>query len=1508
MDQMRFRFGYLLWLVAGFLVWSETSHAQFAQSRQQAEELFLLAPRSLTRLLREGEAAISDGRFADGVSALGALLLDDSGDLPEDLRGQDFFIEPGSRGLIQKSAKGEAIRLLSLLPPEGRRTLEIQFGVTARKQLTTAIEAGDFDQIADVARKYVHTDAGYDASILIAQFKLASGYPLAAASILQNLLDYPAARERFGVELVQAAAMALLQADQRAFAMAALEMATKDFPNASINLSGQQIPLAASTDWGALLDAQLALSNSQALIQVTDAWLTSGGSPQRNATAAAGLPLSTARWVKEIHSSVPEREALLEVEELARKSGNVILPKFELRMVDGTIITKTTDARVIGIDFETGNTVWEHYFGSSAAPLRSFSWSRNYGGEEIVSRELQKRVWGSTAFGRVSCDRNNFYYISSEGEQPFSPNSLFVGTTTGRDSNYLEGVSIAAQGAILWRVGGSTGQDEPSLANAYFLGPPLSYEGQLYTLAEINGETKLVVLDPKTGKLLWYQQLAHAAVLPIRYDEQRQSQALSPTIADGVVFCPTGMGAVVAVDLLSRSLRWGTTYRASNVNPNAFRAGGAFGFNSAEFSPLSRRWEDAAMIADAGRIVVSPPDSELVFCRDSLSGSPLVASHPRRNARYVAGFYGDTMILVAEAGASAVSLIDKRLSWEMQFPEGTTLAGKGLWQGDSLMLPLSDQQIIRVSLDNGSITGHTRVDQPVGNLFAYRNQLLSVTSTAVAAFYTRESLGKEVEERIKSDANDPWALNRQSQLLHADGRIDEALALLQRSLKVDPANADTRFLLIDILLEGLEQDFDKYAPIANKLNDVVEYGPQRFRYLQQLALGSIRAGQHMAAFERLIELMHDRLKNAHSGSQGRSTQIRLSERHLADSDAWIATALGRAFAAASPNEQLKMKTIVEASLQSVAGTMVPLRRQRLHYLQWLPAAAESALQLAAEIQGGEEQTTAEQILQPLLFQGDESTIRTAQQLLQLPAIADLQQLGPGGRDFQNPAAKLLPDMLRTVLSQGELSQQSFFPDIEWSAGRVESRAIKNYRINQLGRRVDLRGERYGRPELLVSLSDSMLAISNANGENVGALSYASATSDLTNNLFNRVTVRGGLLILETASEIVAFDIYRGFTPERDALLWRYSLIGAAPEATFNAADISQPNAALGIKLLRRQMPNALPVSVGPITPACLLVQSGTSILGLDLLTGKRLWVLEGYDNKELRIAAKGLEVAIVNPAEGKVQVLDCRDGQMIREHAYRGNWNHWFAHQAMLVDFRQDADSGMVELRVWNALTGETVKEFKVDSHSRAAECEQRYFVVLQPSNKMHFMDLETLVVSETEQAVDPDLNSIALERFQDRLVVIAESLKSRLRQPLRSPLELQVNGGLYAIDIGSGNLLWNKPGKVTNMALPRSQPRNSPFMALYRFSEGNGPGLAALTLIDLRDGRLQFVDAPLVVRARGFNMQLFPLSQRLELTVGDRNYELNFTSEERAPQPVVTYGTELRRTAIRGPVIFPPD
>ncbi len=197
-------------LVAVLMVVPSFANAQFGRRANPdalGAEQILLAPRPLTRLLREGETAIQENRFSDGIEALGTLLLEEAReDLPEDALHQDYFNEPAQDGYYRSSVRGKALRLLGSIPDEGRKILEIQYGLSARQALAAAVTARDMEAISEVTRKYYHTEAGYDASILLAQDKLIRGYPIAAAGILERLNDFPAARKRFGAQLAGEAA------------------------------------------------------------------------------------------------------------------------------------------------------------------------------------------------------------------------------------------------------------------------------------------------------------------------------------------------------------------------------------------------------------------------------------------------------------------------------------------------------------------------------------------------------------------------------------------------------------------------------------------------------------------------------------------------------------------------------------------------------------------------------------------------------------------------------------------------------------------------------------------------------------------------------------------------------------------------------------------------------------------------------------------------------------------------------------------------------------------------------------------------------------------------------------------------------------------------------------------------------------------------------------------------------------------------------------------------------
>ena len=420
------------WIVA---LWGEPSLAQVQfQPRLQSEDLFLMAPRSLQRLLAEGRTSIREGRFADGVAALGAILQDDSESVAEDLHGQDFFSSRPARGSYTQSLKNEAIAELSLLPPEGRRILELQFGVKARQLLDAAMAARDLDAIEAVARRFVHTQAGYDAMVLVAQSKLNHGYPLAAADILQTLLDYPAARQQYGVQLAYYAALSWQQADKPARAASTLELARRDFPEESLTIGGRQYPL---EDVEGILRAAGSSSGDGTVDNTASAWLTAGGSAARNATAVIGLPLPNERWEWFIHGSRPEGQALRRVEETLRKSGSVLLPKLELRTLDNTVISRSNDSTIVGLDFDTGMLIWRRPSSAGVAPLKRGAWE---GGDQSLSDELLNRIWGSTSFGRISCDTQRCYHVVHSQEEVEA-----LRGTMSIASSRLEGISIARQ-------------------------------------------------------------------------------------------------------------------------------------------------------------------------------------------------------------------------------------------------------------------------------------------------------------------------------------------------------------------------------------------------------------------------------------------------------------------------------------------------------------------------------------------------------------------------------------------------------------------------------------------------------------------------------------------------------------------------------------------------------------------------------------------------------------------------------------------------------------------------------------------------------------------------------------------------------------------------------------------------------------------------------------------------------------------------------------------------------
>lgn len=1523
------------------------AHAQFGPRPNRGQEglgpeQFLLAPRPLTRLLREGETAIQENRFSDGIEALGTLLLEEAReDLPEDALHQDYFNEPAQEGYYRSSVRGKALRLLGSIPEEGRKILEIQYGVSARQALAVAVAARDMEAISEVTRKYYHTEAGYDASILLAQDKLIRGYPIAAAGILERLSDFPAARKRFGAQLAGEAAGAWMQAGRLDLAVEALTDGSKNFPGASINLGGRPSTLDDKQDWPKLL-SQLYPKQGTMGVRNLDSWLMTGGQPDRNGTVSAGMPMPIVAWHMTLHRDRSDEEAVNAMTSGRQaQSASALLSKLEARMIGDTVLAKTATANVFAIDLETGLRKWPFYKDALPVPITSRLQNQAETDEYALNNSLRNRVWGSSAFGQFTVDANQLYYITSSEDQRLAQPTLTLQRLGSPPAhNMLIGVSLQGEGKEMWQVGGADSPSEPALAGAYFLGPPLSFEGELYALVEINLETRLVVLDSRTGKQQWAQQLILSPMMPIRSDSLRQSQALSPSISDAVIVCPMGNGAIIAVDLLTRSLLWGKQYQSTNVQ-QAFNPG--FNFDSTEtFDPFEDRWVEPQVVIRNGRIVFTPPEANRIMCLDLLTGETRW-DQSRGGARYVAGIYKDRAIVVSSTGVYALNLADGMPSWgsevllngrsfnskerdtaataESSGVRGReTLAGKGVRDGQFLFVPTTGQRVLKIDLEAGKLVDSARVEQPLGNLFAFKNRLISVGATRITAYYTRESLTVDVDQRLAANAKDHWALNQKSLLLTADGKIAEAIELLRKSYAIDPSNGETRYLLVDALLAGLESDFDRYLPLATEFEPIVE--SQRFRFLVMLARGNLNAGQFELAFGRLMELVRERTTSRQPGLQVRSQTMTLNDGHQVDIDTWIAVHLGMVYQKAPADLQQKMLAVIQERMRVAANSHPLTREAELRFLTWIEPSHSSILTLARSLLGGADQTRAERMLQPLLTSGSQEMRTQALALMKQNANADekamlaVRGMAPG-----------LDDGVRPLDPSESPAVAPPMVDINrWPSGMIESRVSANtgpVNFNQI--RLRQVSNRYGRDPVELNLANDHLIITNPLGQPIGSCLFQDVSQELTDGML-RAQVDGGLVFVETSRELIAFDMYRADEGGTDPILWRHSLsrFPTGPRKPHSPPlPVSTVNV-LGIRAYSRGQDRE--AIVGPVTPAGVVIQKEAEIILLDALTGLPLWSRAGYD-ATTSLLAHGLEVAVVSAENAKIDILDCRDGSLLRKVDQVVGWKPLAVAGKHLVQIKEKSSgvrkSAIVteiadscDLRLLDAFTGKLTVETSFAPNTRAECCAERFMIAIEESGRLFYCNMETGQVVEHMLDKQPKLQHVRVQQFGDRLVTWtstqsgvsggSQSVKPDTDEMAMNRGLYAINGSIIALDANTGQLLWDRAGSISRFVFNSAQPRSSPFIGFYRVVINGGSRTAHVAVVDLRDGTLAYANNSLPISAQGegseFAMRIDSLRHAVLLSVGSTGMMLRVTETEKPPQPVCFYGALGSRKQIGAP------
>lgn len=1528
---------------------------------EQVTNIFLPAPRVLRQRVSKAREALAEERYSEAVELLGELLASEDmlSDGASRAGEQDYFLRGANEPGTQLSLKTEAQRLLGTMPDKGRELYELKFGADARQLLDRALESRDDQLLVEVARRYFHTDAGYEATMLLGRHYLDQGRPLAAALRFQRLNTSRHAWQRYEPELSVLLATCWLMADMPDRASQTIEALRLRKPAAKLRAGRAEISLFDQSD-PTLQQSARAIEGTTAsslgradrviawLRQVvgselsgqsnkTKQWLLHCGNAARNAESAAGTPLMRARWRVQT-ANHPNDEALIR---RGRKQyleqGVPVIPTLQPLAVADTIIMRSP-RHLLGIDFETGKRVWMFPW-YEQPDEESLDEDRIRPGKESGSPRivrLSRRVWDDAPFGHLSSDGERLFLLwgldppSSQGNnrvvQRFGVRQ--ANSNGSAATNKLVALDLESEGKMLWIVGEEDGTDEPKLAGAFFLGPPLPLMGQLYVLAEINGEIRLVVLDAKTGALAWSQQLAHIDARHVVSDPTRRAVGASPSFSDGVLVCPTSSGAVVAVDVANRSLLWGYQYPLSGSKQHTNRR-----IVRRRLKPIGDRWADATVTINNGRALVTPAESNKLYCLDLVSGKPVWEPMERGELLYTGGVYENNAIMVGKREVKAISLDDGAVQWSCQLASGTP-SGRGMLSGDHYYLPTTARRLLKIDLNKGAISQNIETDAVLGNLIAYQDQIISQNVDWLAAYYQTDSLRQKVAQRLEEDPDDTWALTHRAELLRHDGKHSEALKMFQRAYELRPSDNNIRGSLVQSLLSALRDDFETNAELAARLEKLIAQPEERARFCRWMAMGLKEQGKYDKAMRYLIRLAslntNGSLKHLDPDN---GAMIRVNDQLQVHRDRWLQIQIDEVLSHASGPAAAAIDQMARAHLDQVLddGSLLKLKK----YVQRFgnhPAGSEAKMRLARRLIEDGHLLQAEMALMELQDAEDPATAATATALLaqmlldhnKLPEAAIcVQQLRGPWRETDTLEGPTGQQVANRLMDDESLAAAVNGPS-PWPYGRCET-TKRDQRARSSQTRVypiemaEIHGPFPPYHRLVYNRNRRCLVLSDATGQTKQTvmLGEKNRLRVVTNLTAGRASARGHLLMVNVGFNLMAVDTLQANTSQSDPVLWRDNLLSNL------LMSPNQRRRTMPRKITRNWGPARVvltdnsrrPIGMtGPITRHGVIYQKMRDLICADPLTGETRWV---RSNLEPGSDIFGDEdyTFVVGPESTTARVFNTADGTEVEQRAVTSRTERWITSGRNVVTCRSDGRK--LTVRCFDPWEQKDQWKLALDDDTQCWRPSRDEIALFEPDGKLLIVDLlsgDPIVDCQLEAI--PSLNRLYVLASPTDYTVIASgdnpnpnNNTPRIYGSIGGSLCPQINGHIHSIDRQTGKPRYNKATKVYGYCLPLNQAPKSPALVFLRNKRTristDSPRTtykASVLFVDKRDGR-KLYSAERLDRTLSYAIEANPQQRTVLLKTNKHEFEMKFTDKPlESAEPFQmkvkeTTGTKVRKS-----------
>ncbi len=694
--------------------------------------------------------AVADYRKQESWSEV-AEMLQALLDLPEDV-----FVSVRSRSAGGEEvehwvgARARAERLLAALPEKGRQFYELHQGAAARNLLAEA-KAGDEQALADLARRYLHTEAGAEAARMMAARHLDRGRCLLASLWYRRLLATPQA-ERLPPGVLLQAALAFAGAGDEAGTRDAWRRLAERAPG-GVRVAGQRLGL---DDLKPLLGRYRDEAGEGDPLAP---WRTFRGAADRAARCDGQPPDLEPKWDLSTTPGGSSRSWVRQALAQGDRAAPPLPSAFPLP-AGNRLVFRSYDG-LHAVDLATGETAWESRAerglesmarDGTVGPYLS-AWINGY------AREQPTVLFENSVVGTLSGDGVRVYAVDDLPVPPYFAQSL-PGAPAGwppvasrrhytelpeelnhvMNSNQLLAFD-AVSGKLLWKLGGHEEQPRGrALKDSYFLGPPLPLAGKLYAVVEKHQELRLACLDGARGDVDWIQTLVTSRE-KLLWDVRRRLHAAHVAHGDGLLVCATNAGAVVAVDLLTGGLAWAHVYRPDS--PPQVVNYEPWGWRGRMPSPVSvnlrSEWQTSAPAVHDGKVVFTSPDEASVHCVRLRDGAPLW-KEPRQNGDlFFAGVHDGKALVVGAGSCRALGAGDGKQLWKVTTGRPS---GQGVFAGGLYFLPLhacadgKGPGVYGIDMARGAVT--SRAESPnkeaPGNLIFHQGHVLSQTTTGVTAF------------------------------------------------------------------------------------------------------------------------------------------------------------------------------------------------------------------------------------------------------------------------------------------------------------------------------------------------------------------------------------------------------------------------------------------------------------------------------------------------------------------------------------------------------------------------------------------------------------------------------------------------------------------------------------------------------------------------------------------------------------------------------------------------------